>query len=96
MWDAHTVALLQIYQPAVTFALTLAGTVDTFDEAAFRRRLAAVLRVRPPQIELSVRAASVHVTVAVVTSTEQEAADAARALAPTAAAAGLRPAPTDV
>jgi hypothetical protein len=57
--------------PVVTIALTVAGTVDEFDEDGFKTGLASELGVAPEVISLTVTAASVNV-VATIAATEGE------------------------
>ena len=50
--------------------LTVAGTVETFDQDAFKTALAASLNVSSGAISLNVTAASVHVVATIVTTGE--------------------------
>ena len=52
----------------VRFTATVAGTVETFDEALYQRQLGAILDVPTAMIELNVQAASVTVEAAITTT----------------------------
>ena len=48
-------------QPTVQWEITVAGTVETFDQDGFKAGLASFAGVPPSAITLAVTAASVHV-----------------------------------
>lgn len=70
----------------VTFVAEVAGTVDEFNQAAFKQNLATLLEgVSPSDIEVSVAAASVVVTSRIVAPSQEVATSALTALEQTAA-----------
>ena len=80
---------LAAYRPVVTCAFTIAGSVDSFDESAFKTSLATTLGngIEGRDISLTVVAASIRVNATIVTLSQSAASAAASTLSTTTVSA---------
>ena len=62
-----------VKQPVVEMALTVAGTVETFDQDAFKANFSATIGVQPEKVSLAVSAGSVVVVATIETDTADDA-----------------------